>query len=318
MGKGMNGVVPEQFEPPATMEARIATLPHPSPEQVEEHLESLGFRGQEGARRAVALLSYRHGLRLRRRFLEGVPSSRLLAREACLLNGPTGTGKTHLLNLLRDEVLDVPTVVVDLAQLSECTDVDQAISWVVSWLVDAAGGDRTWASCGVICLDGLDRVRCHASGEVASGPALEWARRHWRVQQALLTLLTSRSVTCVRQRGPWRASRPTLFSLQNVSIIACGSLGESRNGLLPELVRQFTSTARLAPLGRDELQAIMGDTIRWYRRELGPEVDFAPPAERQAQILEAALHGGGVHELLSSLGSLLDEFTQEWTEGANG
>ena len=55
MGKRMNGVVPEQFEPPATMEARIAALPHPSPEQVEEHLESLGFRGQEGARLAVAL-----------------------------------------------------------------------------------------------------------------------------------------------------------------------------------------------------------------------------------------------------------------------
>ena len=318
MGKRMNGVVPEQFEPPATMEARIATLPHPSPEQIEEHLESLGFRGQEGARRAVALLSYRHGLRLRRRFLESVPSSRLLAREACLLNGPTGTGKTHLLNLLRDEVLDVPTVVVDLAQLSECTDVDQAISWVVSWLVDAAGGDRTWASCGVICSRRARQgpVPCLRGGGIRSrarlGPtplaspagaahAPHLAIRHLRPAAGPLARLPP---------DPLLAAERLHHRVRLARRVP--ERPPPRAGAAVHLHREAGAA------GPGRASSDHGDTIRWYRRELGQEVDFAPPAERQAQILEAALHGGGVHELLSSLGSLLDEFTQEWTEGANG
>jgi hypothetical protein len=318
MGKDVNGVVPEWIDPPATVGGWVSTLACPSPDQIDGHLEALGYRGQAEARRAVSCLAHRHVLRLRRRYLDGVPASRLMARDACLLSGPSGSGKSHLLRLLCDEVLDVPAVIIDASQLTDCVDVNQVATTVVSWLVHAARGDANRAACGVICLDGLERVPCTVAGDGAAESSSEWARRHWRVQQAMITLLSARYVSYDQQPGPWRRARSVTVPLQAVSIIACGSLDRTGSGFLPELLRGFTTTARLAPHGRAELASIMDVTVRWYRRELGPEIGFAPSPEVLSGILESAVRGGGVHELLHGLGQLIDEVADEEAKRENG
>ena len=47
---------------------KLARMPHLSPREIEDKLIDLGYRGQAKARRAGAVLCYRHIQRLRRYF----------------------------------------------------------------------------------------------------------------------------------------------------------------------------------------------------------------------------------------------------------
>jgi len=64
------------------------------------------------------VLAYRHLKRNYRLHVEGI-SPETGFRENALFLGPTGSGKTFLVELLFKEILEVPTVVADATQFSE-------------------------------------------------------------------------------------------------------------------------------------------------------------------------------------------------------
>src|SRR5436190_7326461 len=78
----------------------VPDLPVLSPKAIFARLEELGYRGQPEARRAVSLMAYRHVRRIRRIYLDGTKREQLLPKTNTLLIGPTGCGKTHLVELL--------------------------------------------------------------------------------------------------------------------------------------------------------------------------------------------------------------------------
>src|SRR2546428_14148400 len=84
---------------------RVEALQVLSPKACDERLQALGYRGQRHARRAAAVLAYRHVRRLRRLVLEGASVADLGPRENYLFIGPTGCGKTYLVGLLFRELL---------------------------------------------------------------------------------------------------------------------------------------------------------------------------------------------------------------------
>src|SRR5687767_451345 len=87
---------------------RVMALPELSPKARDARLVALGYRGQEHARRAASVMAYRHVRRLRRVFVEGVAPHELGPRENYLFIGPTGCGKTFLVEVLFREILHVP------------------------------------------------------------------------------------------------------------------------------------------------------------------------------------------------------------------
>ncbi|MEO0815535.1 MAG: ATP-binding protein, partial [Myxococcota bacterium] len=98
---------------------KVAAIPQLSPRDCDARIEELGYRGQKRARQAVSVMAYRHVRRLRRLFLEDVPAESMGPRDNYLFMGPTGSGKTFLVELLFRDILMVPTVIVDITQYSE-------------------------------------------------------------------------------------------------------------------------------------------------------------------------------------------------------
>src|SRR5262249_40164124 len=131
----------------------VRELPVIPPKRIFARLEELGYRGQEEARRAVSLMAYRHVKRIKRIYLEGAKREQVMPKANYLLIGPTGCGKTHLVELLFQHILKLPTVIVDITTYSETGYVGQDPNTIITRLLHAADENPLLASIGIICLD---------------------------------------------------------------------------------------------------------------------------------------------------------------------
>ncbi len=311
-------VVLRLVKPPEGIAETMATLACPTPREIDEHLEALGVRGQAEARAAVSTLAFRHTRRLHQEFVHSVPRSSLPGRSALLLTGPAGCGKTLLVELLCREVLEIPAVVVDVPSLAACATVDHVIGKVLSQLLDAAGGNKARASMGVVCLDGLEKVACPVSEEAAAKASPDWVLRNWRVQRALHTLLTADSVRFHHESGHDRGSESVWFPFLRNTFIACGDIEGKKAAFLPELLGAFQRKVELAPLGRTEFEAILGDLVQRLRREIEPGFTVAPSREELDGIVRAALEGGeGARTLRAEVEYLVESVVHPQEEGGN-
>lgn len=256
---GASGDVEGETAPqPPTVAERVAKLDLLSPKEIDARLADLGYHGQPEARRAAAVLGYRHLRRLRRRHLDGVePDSGL--RDNLLLLGPTGAGKSFLVELLFREVLGVPAVSVSTGLLSEATldngaVVDNLVHLALSELYAAAERDEQWAGCGIVCIDGLDELATPVThmgpeGNVARdvsglGPFSGFSLRpdpdlglggSTGMQRSLLHLMTAPREEILPEPDPAAEPLPegvdpplVAIDLRCVPIVVCGILSEPR------------------------------------------------------------------------------------------
>lgn len=206
-----------------SIESLVASVPLLTPKQASERLTELGYRGQTYARRAVSVLAYRHVRRLRRMFLEGVQSQDLTPRENYLFLGPTGSGKTFIVELLFRDVLHVPTVTVDITQYSETGYIGEDVNMILSRLFEAAGQDLTWASCGVVCIDEFDKLASSRSNARFAGEGTTKDVSGFGVQRGLLMLLSGHEAQFPADFGYAHLGPKLTLPLANVSFIACGA-----------------------------------------------------------------------------------------------
>ncbi len=201
---------------------RVASLEVLPPREIDARLTDMGYRGQEEARRAASVLAYRHLRRVRRLYLEGLaPESH--ARENCLFLGPTGCGKTFLVELLFREILAVPTVMADATQFSETGYVGDDVNTLLSRLFEAAEGDPAWAGCGVICLDEFDKLATNRSDSRFAGQQTTKDVSGFGVQRSLLALLSAARVDFPPDFGFTSRMRPFAMEMAGITFIACGA-----------------------------------------------------------------------------------------------
>ena len=206
-----------------TLRERVSRIPVLTPPEVDARLAALGYRGQVHARRAASVMAYRHVRRLQRLFLEGLPASDIAARENYLFIGPTGCGKTHLVELLFRDVLTVPTVTVDITQYSETGYIGEDVTMILARLFEAADGDLGWAACGVVCIDEFDKLASSRSNARFAGEGTTKDVSGFGVQRGLLTLLAGSEAQFPADFGYAQLAPKLTLPLAGLTFVACGA-----------------------------------------------------------------------------------------------
>ena len=206
-----------------SIQERIAELEVLTPPQVDAKLVALGYRGQEHARKAASVMAYRHVRRLQRIVLDGVGIAELGPRENYMFIGPTGCGKTHLVELLFRDILPVPTVTVDITQYSETGYIGEDVNMILARLFEAAEGDLLWAACGVVCMDEFDKLASSRSNARFAGEGSTKDVSGFGVQRGLLTLLSGNEAQFPADFGYAQLAPKLTLPLAGVTFVACGA-----------------------------------------------------------------------------------------------
>lgn len=201
----------------------VRDLPVIAPKRIYAKLEELGYRGQDRARRAVALQAYRHVRRIKRIYLDGVKREATTPKQNVLMMGPTGSGKTHLVELLFQQILKLPTVIVDITTYSETGYVGQDPSTIITRLLHAADDNPLMASIGIICLDEFDKIASGQNNAIFAGAGTTKDVTGMGVQRELLKMLETGEIVVPLELTHSTYGDHIVMSTADVAFIACGA-----------------------------------------------------------------------------------------------
>ncbi len=271
----------------------VAALPLIAPPEIFEKLGELGYKGQDEPRRALSLMAYRHIRRLKRLHVEGEERINLPPKQNTLLVGPTGCGKTFLVESLFKQVFQLPTLIVDVTSFTEAGYVGDDIHTILTRLVFAAEHNLYMAQCGVVCLDEFDKLASSTSNARFSGEGTTKDVSGYGVQREMLKLLEGTEVMVPMDFGHSAFGSRAPLSTRDLPFIACGTFsgmdsilkkqnkgigfGEAsantdapvleeiesfqRYGFMPELMGRFGRIVRFHPLDAATLRLILCDNI---------------------------------------------------------
>jgi len=242
----------------------VRELPVLSPRAIFARLEELGYRGQAEARRAMALLAYRHVRRIKRIYLDGAKRESLLPKMNMLLAGPTGCGKTFLVELLFQHVLRLPTVIIDITTYSETGYVGQDPSTILTRLLHAADDNPLLASIGVVCLDEFDKIASGQNNAVFAGAGTTKDVTGMGVQRELLKMLESSDVVVPMEITHSSYGDHLVLSTADVAFVAAGAFSGFH-----QIVRNRASVDRIG-FGREQaaLQSGAGIAVSFTAGEV--------------------------------------------------
>ena len=242
--------------------------------------------GQGDAKKTLCVAAYIHQLRIRGLVSENVGKSNIL------LLGPTGSGKTYMVNSLA-KALGVPFVSISAASLTEAGYAGESVSGVIQRLYAAAGGEIEKAETGIVFIDEIDKLCVRGTNTKTVGVT--------GVQQELLTMLEGAEIDVdpqfmtigIQTSGTQRMINTSkiLFicggafpELENIvaSRMDCGNRigfgahpeekGERRDilrlvenedlvqfGMIPELIGRLPVKCALSALSLEEMKKILCD-----------------------------------------------------------
>lgn len=280
-----------------------------TPSSIVSHLDSRVI-GQQNAKKTLSVNFFLHDKRIHCH-LNKLPH--VFEKTNTMLLGPTGTGKTFLIETLA-EYLDLPVAIVDATTLTQAGYVGNDVDSVVSTLYNNSRNDLPLTQTGIIFIDEIDKIAKRQSsstiGRDISGEG---------VQQALLKLIEGK--VCQVKYNQRLDSKHTIdIDTKNILFICGGAfsgideivlrrlnknkIGFQNNsskdskinvyehittedlieyGLIPEFIGRFTSITNLNPLEITDLVEILrnknNSIIQYYTDVLsyeGYDLEFTP------------------------------------------
>jgi ATP-dependent Clp protease ATP-binding subunit ClpX len=201
----------------------IRELPDLSPNEMYEQLSERGYRGQEAARKACCLMAYRHVRRIKRIYVNGEDRKELPPKTNYLMAGPTGCGKTFLIEQLFGEILKLPTALVDVTTYSETGYVGQDPSTVLTRLLHAADENPMLASIGIVCLDEFDKIASGQNNAIFAGAGTTKDVTGMGVQRELLKMLESSEIVVPLELTHSTYGDHVVLSTADIGFVAAGA-----------------------------------------------------------------------------------------------
>ncbi|MEN3044093.1 MAG: AAA family ATPase [Candidatus Hydrothermales bacterium] len=167
----------------------VKSLPLYSPEELFKLLEKEGYRGQIEARKMVCVAIYRHLKRIKMIYENRITPELLPEKVNYIFIGPTGSGKTYIVELLFGKILRIPYVIIDITKYSETGYVGENVINIPYKLIEAARGNKYLAQIGAVIIDEFDKIAGSPSNLRFAGAGTQKDVSGYGVQRELLKLL---------------------------------------------------------------------------------------------------------------------------------
>jgi ATP-dependent Clp protease ATP-binding subunit ClpX len=237
----------------------VRDMPEPSPRALFAQLEELGYRGQEDARRALCLMAYRHVRRVKRIYIDGIDRAEVPRKSNYLMAGPTGCGKTFLVESLFGKILKLPTALVDITTYSETGYVGQDPSTILTRLLHAADENPMLAAIGIVCLDEFDKIASGQNNAIFAGAGTTKDVTGMGVQRELLKMLEASEVVVPLELTHSSYSDHVVMSTADIAFIAAGAFSGFQQVAHRRASKDSIGFGRLAVGGATDPEAIAVD-----------------------------------------------------------
>lgn len=208
------------------------------PKEIKAFLDDYVI-GQDEAKKVLSVAVYNHY----KRVLSGASSDIELQKSNILMLGPTGSGKTYLVQTLA-RLLDVPLAITDATSLTEAGYIGDDIESVVSKLLAAADNDVERAEHGIIFIDEIDKIA--AKGNTGGADVSREG-----VQRDILPIVEGSTVM----------TKYGAVKTDYMLFIAAGAFHVARvEDLIPELQGRFPVSVELTSLTKEDFINILTNT----------------------------------------------------------
>jgi ATP-dependent Clp protease ATP-binding subunit ClpX len=178
------------------------------PHEIKAELDKY-IIGQEEAKKILSVAVYNHYKRIHSKSKVEIQKSNVL------LIGPTGSGKTYLMQTL-SKILNVPLAIVDATSLTEAGYVGEDVESILEKLLQKADGDIKKAERGIVYIDEIDKI----ASKTTEGRKDTRDISGQGVQEALLKMIEGSEVAIDIGNSHWKKQK-VIINTKNI-LFVCG------------------------------------------------------------------------------------------------